>query len=138
MANETPAAHSPAPAAPRERQHAWMDLLLGIGAVACWVALFQLPTLFRASTLPERPFLEQQVENVDGVQVHLEHMPGGALQPDNRQLAAEVKQLGQALGMDSRALHIYRFADRYRSLDLLCQGTLLAPDSQCLGVKPDE
>lgn len=122
----------------KERQHWPIDLLLGLAAIACWVALFQLPVLLRAPSLPERPFIEAQLESFDGVQVHLENMPGGALQPDNRQLVAEVKQLGQALGMDVDNLHIYRLADQYRSLDLLCQGRLQAPDSQCLGVKPDE
>lgn len=125
--------------APNQEQHHWpMDLLLGLAAIACWVALFQLPGLLRAPSLPERPFSEAQMENIDGVSVHLENMPGGALQPDNRQLVRELKQLGQTLDMDVDDLHIYRFAGQYRSLDLLCQGRLLAPNSQCLGVQPDE
>ncbi|QKE62797.1 winged helix-turn-helix domain-containing protein [Aquipseudomonas campi] len=129
--------HTPTPL--REHRHEQsMDLLLGFAAIACWVALFQLPGLLRAPTLPERPFVEHQAESIDGIRVHLEDMPGGALQPDNRQLVAEVKKLAPVLDLGTQDLHIYRFADRYRSLDLLCQGQLLAPDSQCLGVQPDE
>lgn len=135
-----PPSSEPTAPAPRQkaRPHWPLDLLLGLAAIACWVALFQLPTLLRAPSLPTRPFTEYRTETIDGVQVHLENMPGGALQPDNRQLVAEVKQLGLALGMDLRNAHVYRLADHYRSLDLLCQDTLLAPNSQCLGVKPNE
>ncbi|MGG5870581.1 winged helix-turn-helix domain-containing protein [Pseudomonas peli] len=145
----TPAA--PAPKAPpssaepyepmprKERRHErTTDLLLGFAAIICWVALFQLPSLLGEKPLPELPFVEHQVESIDAIQVHQESMPGGALQPDNRRLVAQAKQLSQALGMDSRDLHIYRFADQYRSLDLLCQGKLLVPDSQCMGIQAND
>ncbi|MNG32894.1 hypothetical protein D3C84_1190110 [compost metagenome] len=65
-------------------------------------------------------------------------MPGGALQPDNQRLAVQVNQLGRALAMDPLDLHVYRFAAQHRSLDLLCEGLLAAPDSQCLGLQLDE
>ena len=119
---------SPPPWRPRH-------LLMGLGALACWALLFLLPGLLRPAQLPERPFAEQRVEELNGLYVHMEDMPASALRPDNRQLAEHARQLVQALGMDGQDLHLYRFADQYRSLDLLCQGTLATADSQCLGVQ---
>lgn len=127
-----PAPTNQAASPPRWRPR---ELLLGLAALACWILLFLLPGLLRPTALPERPFAEQSVEDIDGVRVHQEDMPASALQPGNQQLAARARQLAQALGMSGHDLHIYRFADQYRSLDLLCQGALLAPDSQCLGVQ---
>lgn len=115
-----------------------LRILLGLAAIACWVALFQLPGLLRTTALSDRPFVESQVEAIDGITVHVEAMPASALQPDNRQLAAQARQLGRLIGIDSPDLHIYRFADRYHSLDLICAGVLLAADSQCLGLQPNE
>ncbi|MFG0379880.1 transcriptional regulator [Pseudomonas sp. zbq_18] len=135
-------ASTPAPTETASTRHAdssprWQprDLLLGLAALAGWVLLFLLPGLLRPTALPERPFAEQRMEDIDGVRIHLEDMPASALQPDNRQLASHARQLAQALGMNGQVLHLYRFADQYRSLDLLCQGTLTAADSQCLGVQ---
>ena len=138
--NAPPSSTEPPEPVPRkERRHErTTDLLLGFAAIICWVALFQLPSLLGEKPLPELPFVEHQVESIDAIQVHQENMPGGALQPDNRRLVAQAKQLSQTLGMDSRDLHIYRFADQYRSLDLLCQGKLLMPDSQCMGIQANE
>ncbi|WP_394561942.1 transcriptional regulator [Aquipseudomonas alcaligenes] len=130
-----PAGSAPAPMHERRAPVAARDLLLGLVALACWIGLFFLPGLLWPVSLPERPFAEQRVEDIDGVRVHLENMPASALRPDNRQLVAHAKQLGQTLAMDVHKLHIYRFADQYLSLDLLCEGTLLAPGSQCLGVQ---
>lgn len=138
--NTPPSSAEPSEPVPsRERRHErTRDLLLGFAAIICWVALFQLPSLLGEKPLPELPFVEYQVESIDAIQVHQENMPGGALQPDNRRLVAQAKQLSQTLGMYSRDLHIYRFADQYRSLDLLCQGKLLMPDSQCMGIQANE
>ncbi|MCY1559767.1 hypothetical protein D9M68_968360 [compost metagenome] len=106
--------------------------------MACWAALFHLPSLLSPAVLPEQPFTEARVEQVDGITFHLESMPGGALQPDHQHLAVQVKQLGRALAMSPLDLHVYRFAAQHRSLDLLCQGLLTARDSHCLGLQLDE
>ncbi|HSC83672.1 MAG TPA: winged helix-turn-helix domain-containing protein [Pseudomonas sp.] len=128
-----------APAIIAAPQHHWpARLLLGLAAIACWVVLFLLPGLLNLAQPTNLPFAESRVELIDGVSVHLEDMPASALQPDNRQLVARARQLGQAIGIDSPNLHIYRFADSYRSLDLLCEGLLLAANSQCLGLQPNE
>ncbi|MGB4074689.1 winged helix-turn-helix domain-containing protein [Pseudomonas sp.] len=131
----------PSPASqPRHSHHSsWPEkLLLGFAAIACWAALFHLPSLLRQTALPEQPFAEARMEQIDGIAFHLESMPGGALQPDNRRLAVQVKALGLALDMDALKLHVYRFAAQHRSLDLLCEGELSARDSHCLGLQLDE
>lgn len=129
----------PAPP-PSHSQHLnWPEkLLLGLAAIACWSALFHLPNLLASSALPDQPFVQAQVEQIEGVTVHLENMPGGALQPDNQRLAVQVNALGKALDMDPLDLHVYRFAAQNRSLDLLCEGELSARDSHCLGLQLDE
>lgn len=130
-----PVVASPAPGPAR----AWgTRALLGLGALACWTALFLLPGLLRPNALPLRPFVESQVTQLDGITLHLEAMPASALQPDNQRLVEQARQLVQNIGLASADLHLYRFADRYRSLSLLCQGPLQEPDSQCLGMQLNE
>lgn len=131
ISTEGPPSHS--------RHFNWPEkLLLGLAAIACWSALFHLPSLLASSALPDQPFAQAQVERIEGVTVHLESMPGGALQPDNQRLAVQVNALGKALDMDPLDLHVYRFAAQHRSLDLLCEGELSARDSHCLGLLLDE
>lgn len=113
-------------------------LLLGFLALACWASLFHLPGLLAPALLPDQPFMEARVERIDGVTLHLENMPGGALQPDNQRLAVQANALGKALAMDPLDLHVYRLAAQHRSLDLLCEGLLTAHDSHCLGLQLDE
>lgn len=112
--------------------------LLGLCALLCCTALFLLPSLLRPGALPLRPFVESQVEEIEGITVHSEAMPTSALRPDSRQLAGQARRLAMALGLGDANLHLYRFADRSVSLGLLCQGPLTAPDSQCLGLQPNE
>ena len=134
-----PAPHSQMPVHSSKRQPDWTrDLLLGLGTIASALLLFQLPGLLRSPSLPEQPFDEYQVESIDTVWVHFENMPDSALKPDNQKLVAQAKQLAQALNMDAHDLHIYRFTEQQHSLNLLCQGRLHAPGSQCLGIQTDE
>jgi DNA-binding winged helix-turn-helix (wHTH) protein len=125
----------PAPVTPSSRD--WLArLALGLAALTCWAALFQLPGLLLPATLPAQPFVEARVEQLDGVTLHLEDMPGTTLRPANGQLVAQAKQLGLALGMDD--LHLYRFTGQERSLSLLCRGELRPGNSHCLGLQTDE
>ncbi len=128
-----------APVQPAEPLCNWpARMFLGLAALACWAALFQLPSLLRPVPLADQPFAQSHVEQIDGITVHSEEMPASALQPGSQQLVTQARQLGQIIGITGPDLHIYRFADRYRSLDLLCEGVLMAPDSQCLGLQSDE
>lgn len=111
-------------------------LALAVVALACWTLLFKLPGLLYPLPLPEQPFVEAGVLRLDRVTLHLEEMPTAALRPDNDQLAARARQLGQALELSD--LHLYRFAGQDRSLNLLCSGELRAGDSHCLGLQVDE
>jgi DNA-binding winged helix-turn-helix (wHTH) protein len=121
---------------PRRRWIAQVPLALA--ALACWVALFLLPALLNPSVLPTRPFVESKAEAIEGITVHLETMPASALQPANQQLLEKARQLAQSLGMAPTDLHLYRLADRYRSMSLLCDGTLQHVDSQCVGMQLNE
>ena len=131
----------PAPA-PAQSSHAprlsdWPGrLTLAAVALACWVLLFKLPGLLYPIPLSERPFVEADMRRLDGVTLHLENMPAAALRPDNEELAARARQLGQALALGD--LHVYRFAGQDRSLNLLCSGELQPGDSHCLGLQVDE
>lgn len=130
---------APKPAPPPTPRHSrdWPTrVLLGFAALACWAVLFQLPGLLRPAILSPQPFLEAGREQLDGVTLHVEDMPAAALRPDNRQLVARAKQLGQAIALDDP--HLYRFAGQDRSLNLLCQGQLRPGNSHCLGLQVDE
>jgi DNA-binding winged helix-turn-helix (wHTH) protein len=121
---------------PRQR---WITQLpLALGALGCWVALFLLPGLLNPAALPTRPFVERHAEQFGGITVHAEAMPASALQPDTAYLLEKARQLAQSLGMAPSDLHLYRLADRYRSLSLLCHGTLQHADSQCVGMQLNE
>jgi DNA-binding winged helix-turn-helix (wHTH) protein len=135
---------SPAPSIrrespPRSASQRWVNRLsLAIVAVGCWVALFLLPALLYPADLPTRPFVESDVLPFEGITLHLETMPASALQPDNQHLVERARQLAQSIGMGPADLHVYRLADRYRSLSLLCQGTVEHADSQCVGIHLNE
>ncbi|MBC9251417.1 hypothetical protein A9179_14190 [Pseudomonas alcaligenes] len=124
--------------APPARQHPdWpIRLVLGLATLLCWMALFKLPGLLHPAAPPEQPFVEARVEKLDGVTLHLEDIPNGALRPSNDQLVAHARQLGRTLAMDD--LHLYRFGGQDRSLNLLCQGQLQSDSSHCLGLQVDE
>ncbi|WP_315809277.1 winged helix-turn-helix domain-containing protein [Pseudomonas sp. C9-3] len=111
-------------------------LLLGLAAVACWVALYKLPGLWLPSTLPNRPFVEVKKEQIAGVTLHLEDMPAVALRPANAQLVASAKKLAIALNLAEP--NLYRFASQDRALNLLCSGELRPGSSHCLGLQVDE
>lgn len=118
-------------------QRPWpLRLALALGAVACWALLYKLPGILYPVPLHERPFREADVERFDDLTLHLENMPASALRPDNASLAARAQQLGKVLELEK--LHLYRFAGRDRSLNLLCSGELRPGNSHCLGLQVDE
>ncbi|MGY4531815.1 DNA-binding winged helix-turn-helix (wHTH) protein [Pseudomonas sp. TE3786] len=129
------AAEGPSPRSGRS----WIShLSKGMVVLACWMTLFILPALLHPGALPNRPFVEERAEQLDGITLHLESMPAGALQPDNQRLVEIARRLAQRIGLAPSDLHLYRLADRYRSLTLLCQGTLQNADSQCVGMQLNE
>jgi DNA-binding winged helix-turn-helix (wHTH) protein len=134
---QVPPSPAPAQAPHAARPGDWPGrLALATAALACWVLLFKLPGLLYPIPLAERPFMESDVQRLEGVTLHLENMPEAALRPDNEKLATRARQLGQALDLGD--LHVYRFAGQDRSLNLLCSGELQPGDSHCLGLQVDE